>query len=355
MGRRNAETNGVVAITDLHGNDASTEERLLAAAGLRLEMLPSRDQLLNRSDAILALGVRHFKVDEALLRNLPRCRVVARYGVGYDNIDVRAATECGVMVTYAPDYCTHEVAEQALAGALLHIRATNVFRGEVRAGRWTAQGRLAQRADAMDLVVVGLGRIGSALASKAKGVGFRVSAYDPFVPESRFHECGVTRVPTLEKALACADILSLHVPLTKPPSSFPTRRMIAAKELATMKPTAMLINTSRGPVVDDEALCLALESGRPGEAFLDVLEHEPPQGTRLRPGDFPVLDRLARLDSVVLTPHCSFNSEQSVSRVKELGTNEICRVLRGQWPRPEAWVNPEVRGRFAERFGCGEA
>lgn len=333
----------IVAMTDFHGDDPSAESRLISAAGLSLELLPTEERIRRRADDIVALAVRNFAVRESLLRDLHRCRIVMRYGVGYDNIDVKAATACGIHVAYVPDYCTQEVAEQALLGAMLSVRRTDDFRRRLAGGLWSAQTHLARRSDAVRLVIVGLGRIGSALARKARGVGFPVAAFDPFVADAQFTKQGVQRLASLDEALSLADILSLHVPLTRPPSPYPTLRMIGPAELAKMKPSAVLINTARGPVVDNQALCEALEAGRLGGAAIDVLEHEPPQGTRFKPGDFPLLDRLVRLDNVVITPHASFNSEQAVARVKELGTREICRVLRGESPRPEAWVNPDLR------------
>jgi D-3-phosphoglycerate dehydrogenase / 2-oxoglutarate reductase len=340
----------VVAITDFHGRDLSLERQLVSAAGFRLEELPTEEALRARADEIDALAVRHFHVSESLLRALTRCRIVVRYGVGYENIPVSAATKMGMIAARVPDYCTEEVAEQALTGALLHIRRTLAYSRDVAAGTWNAQIHIPVRSDSVRLVIVGLGRIGSALARKGLGVGFKVSAFDPFIPESAFRECGVQELSTLDEALAQADILSLHVPLTRPPDAQPTLRMIGAAQLEKMKPGAVLINTARGPVIDNAALCQALESGRLGGAFLDVLEDEPKQGSLFQQGDLPALDKLRKMENVLLTPHCSFNSEQSVARVKELGTQEIIRVLQGEWPRSIAWANPEVRDVYAACF-----
>jgi len=341
----------VVAITDFHGRDLSPERQLVSTAGFQLEELPTEEALRARADEIDALAVRHFHVSESLLGALPQCRIVVRYGVGYENIPVSTATELGMLVARVPDYCTEEVAEQALTGALLHIRRTIAFNRDVAAGTWNAQLHVPVRSDTAQLVIVGLGRIGSALARKGLGVGFKVAAFDPFVPESTFRECGVQRFSTLDEALEQADILSLHVPLTRPPEAHPTLRMIGAAQLEKMKPGAAIINTARGPIVENAALCEALESGRLGGAYLDVLEDEPQQGSQFQQGDMPVLDKLRAMENALLTPHCSFNSEQSVARVKELGTQEIIRVLQKELPRSIAWVNPEVRDAYAARFG----
>lgn len=340
----------VVAITDFHGRDLALERQLVSAAGLQLEELSTEEALRARADEIDALAVRHFHVSESLLRALTRCRIVVRYGVGYENIPVSAATELGMIVARVPDYCTEEVAEQALTGALLHIRRTVAYSRDVAAGTWNAQDHIPARSDSVQLVIVGLGRIGSALARKGLGVGFKVAAFDPFIPESAFRECGVQEIPTLDEALAQADILSLHTPLTRPPDAHPTLRMIGAAQLEKMKPGAAIINTSRGSVIDNAALCEALGSGRLGGVFLDVLEDEPKQGSVFQQGDLPTLDNLRKMENAILTPHCSFNSKQSVARVKELGTREIIRVLQGEWPRSIAWVNPEVGDEYAARF-----
>ena len=340
----------IVAITDFHGRDFSLERQLIGTAGFRLEVLPTAEALRARADEIVALGVRHFRVSGSLVNALTRCRIVVRYGVGYENVPVAAATESGMIVARVPDYCTEEVAEHALTGILLHIRRAVAFSRDVAAGRWDAQAHTPVRAAAVQLVIVGLGRIGSALARKGLGVGFEVAAFDPFVPESTFRNRGVQKLASLDEALEQADILSLHVPLTRPPDAHSTWRMIGAAQLKKMKPEAVLINTSRGPVVDNASLCEALEAGRLGGAMLDVLEDEPKQGSAFQPGDSPALDHLRKMENVILTPHCSFNSEQSVARVKELGTLEINRVLQGGWPRSIAWANPEVRAQYAARF-----
>jgi D-3-phosphoglycerate dehydrogenase len=335
----------IVAMADFHGDTYSVERQLLSAAGYSLELLQTEEHLRNRADDIVALAIRQFPVRESLLQDLYRCRVVVRYGVGYGNVDVKAATNLGIIVACVPDYCTHEVAEQALTGAMLSIRCTLAFRQRVADGLWDAQACSARPSDAVQLVIIGLGRIGSALASKARGVGFPVAAFDPFVADCHFSRLGVERIASLEEALSRADILSLHVPLTRSPASFPTFRMIGRDEMAQMKPSAVLVNTARGPVVDNEALCSILEAGRLGGAVIDVLEDEPAQGTWYSAESYPQIDRLARLDNVVVTPHASFNSQQAINRVKELGTREICRVLRGESPRLEAWVNSSASTR----------
>lgn len=206
--------NNVVAITDFHGDICGIEQQLIEQAGWQFELLPTRAQLLHHADHIVALGIRHTQVDAELMDNLTQCRIIVRYGVGYDNVD-----------------------------------------------------------------------------------------------------------------------------------------LIGLEELRKMKKDSMLINTSRGPVVDNLALCQTLAAGCPGAALLDVLENEPPQHSQFTETDYPTLARLQDMKNVVLTPHCSFNSIQSVARVKQLGTNEICRVLEGRWPRSEAWVNPEAKGTFEQRFG----
>lgn len=341
---------GIVAITDYHGRDLSLERQLISEAGFQLVELPTEEALLDRAPDIAALAVRHFRVSESLLKALVKCRIAVRYGVGYENIPAAAATELGMLVARVPDYCTEEVAEHALTGAMLHIRRAVAFSGDVAAGTWNAQNHVPVRADTVALAIVGLGRIGSALARKAIGVGFQVSAFDPFIADAAFAERGVRQVRTLAEVLEGADIVSLHVPLTRPPEAHPTLGMIGAAELDRLRPGAAVINTSRGPVLDNTALCEALEADRLGGAFLDVLEDEPKQGTAFEPDDYPVLDRLQALGNATLTPHCSFNSEQSVLQVKELGTREIIRVLGGDWPRDIAWVNCEARRGYAARF-----
>jgi D-3-phosphoglycerate dehydrogenase len=257
-----------------------------------------------------------------VLGRLPRCKVIARYGVGVDTVDLAAATERGIVVANVPDYGTEEVSNHAIAMALaLHRRLRPLDRA-VRGGRWDFRaGVPIPRLAGLTLGIVGFGRIGSAVARKLMPFGLRCLATDPYV---RTFPGGVRGVP-LDDLLAAADIVSLHCPLTPE-----TRRMIDASRLARMKPAAVLVNTARGGIVDTDALVQALLGGRIAGAGIDVLEDEP----------LPAGHPLAALETVILTPHAAFYSDGSIVELKTKAARAVLDALDGR--RPASVVNPEV-------------
>ena len=224
---------------------------------------------MRHADAVVVLARR---LDRAAIRAMERCRLILTLSVGYDCVDLNAATERLIPVSNTPAYCTDEVATHALTLLLALARKLPLILPRTRAGEWDynftrplygLRGRL--------LGIIGLGRIGRALVPKARALGLRVAAYDPYVDDDLFALLGVQPCYELEPLLREADYLSIHAPLTAE-----TRRMIDAAALALMKPTALLINTARGPIVDEAALAAALREGRLGGAGIDVLETEPP-------------------------------------------------------------------------------
>ena len=205
------------------------------------------------------------------VRRLRRCRTIIRNGVGFDSVDVAAAARHGIAVCNVPDYGTEEVADHAIALALALCRQLFPLDAEAKRLGWTIKvAPKMRRLRGLTFAVIGLGRIGTATALRAKGLGFHVRFYDPYLPNGADKAIGVARDRTLAELLPKADVLSLHCPLTAE-----TRHMIGAKELALMKPTAFLVNTARGPVVEKAAVLDALRSGRLAGAGLDVIEDEP--------------------------------------------------------------------------------
>jgi phosphoglycerate dehydrogenase-like enzyme len=259
------------------------------------------------TDAII---VNHqMRIAGALLDRLDRCRVVVRSGVGFDNIDIAACAERGIAVCNVPDYGTGEVADHALALILALRRGLPTYMDLLSADpvagwRWDAA-PLIRRLSALTLGIVGLGRIGSAAAVRAKGFGFTIRYYDPYVAEDSPQAAGYQRMGTLEALLESCDVISLHCPLTEE-----TRNLIGPASLAHIKPGAILINTARGAVVDPEAVYDALQAGRLGGAGLDVLPQEPPDpdhrlvaAWRLQPSWLA--------GRLILTPHAAFYSPES--------------------------------------------
>ncbi len=282
------------------------------------------------ADAILVPGAR-FTRD--VLARLERCRALVRYGIGYDTIDVPAASEHNILVVNIPDFCLPEVANHALA--LLLACAKKIVRLDrwVRAGQWGDRGGAFRppflspmgQIHGQTVGLVGFGQIARQFARRLAALDARVVAFDPYVPPEQAAALGVELLP-LDEVLRRSDYVSIHVPLTPE-----TRGLIGADALALMQPTAYLINTSRGPIVDQAALIAALQDGRIAGAGLDVFETEP------LPPDSP----LVALDNVVLTPHtASFADETFRVMFRRVG-EEAARALRGQMPNTP--VNPQIR------------
>lgn len=257
----------------------------------------------------------------------PGLKIVANVAVGYDNIDVPAATRHGVMATHTPGVLTDTTADFAFALMMAAARRVAEADRFVRAGRfrgWAIDMLLGQDVWAATLGLVGVGRIGGAVARRARAFDMRILYTDavPLAPEVE-RELGATRVE-LDELLREADFVSLHVPLTPE-----TRHLIGAAELERMKPTAVLVNTSRGPVVDEAALAVALREGRIFAAGLDVHEREP----EVHPG-------LLELENVVLAPHIASGSVRTRSEMSVLAVRNLLAGLRGE--RPPNVLNPEV-------------
>lgn len=270
-----------------------------------------------------ALMVTIQPVTAQMMDEMPQCKIICRVGTGLDAIDISAATERGIWVTNVPDYSIDEVSTHAMA--LLLALNRNLFRHRQlsETGSWRYQTeRPIRRLEGSTLGVIGLGRIGSASARKGLGLGLDVIAYDPYLPDERFSELGVRRVD-FETLLHASDYVTLHVPLTPE-----TRHLIDAAALAMMKPTAFLINTARGEVVDVDALVAAVRAKTIAGAGIDVLPIEPP------PAMHPILHE----ESIIVTPHIAWASTESGRDVRERGAVDVVSVLNGGSPRYPANV-----------------
>jgi D-3-phosphoglycerate dehydrogenase len=265
------------------------------------------------------------QVTPAVLDAAPLCRIVSRYGVGVDNIAVKHATTLGIPVTNVPDYCFEEVSDHAMALLLACARKVVKFANATKAGKWDVKmGRPLPRLRGQTLGIVGFGHIGRALAPKAAGFGLRVLVYSPRTPPDGVAPYGEW-TNDLERLLREADYISLHVPLTDA-----TRGMINATTLRLMKPTAFLINTSRGPVIDEMALVEAVREGVIAGAALDVLSKEP--GDPSHP--------LFGLENVIITPHAAFYSETAIEELQHKAVGRVVQALKGE--RPSNIINPDV-------------
>jgi D-3-phosphoglycerate dehydrogenase / 2-oxoglutarate reductase len=253
------------------------------------------------------------------------CKVIARYGIGYDNVDVATATEHGIVVTYVPDYCLDEVADHTVALLLAAARGVIPASRAVASGGWSIAHGGIHRIAGRTLGLVGLGGIGRRVAARAQAFGLRVLAYDPFVSEKA---PGVEHVSSLEAAVRDADFVSVHAPATPE-----NHHLISDETIALMRRAPVLINTARGALVDLPAVVAALDAGRLAGVALDVTEPEP------LPQDHPLRNH----PLAVVTPHMAFHSEEATEELQRRTATEVLRVLRGEAPdRP---VNPEVLSR----------
>jgi D-3-phosphoglycerate dehydrogenase / 2-oxoglutarate reductase len=302
----------------------------LAAVPAHLEALPflrQEEDIMAQTHDADALIVSSSPITRRVMSALPYLKVVVRTGVGYDVIEVQAATDLGIVVVNIPDLWVREVANHALALLLAWNRKILILNTEVKSGVWQSRvpGRSTGSLHGETVGVVGFGNIGKAFARRVAALETHVIAYDPYVDPGQFTALGVERVSSLGELAARSDYVSVHTLLNAE-----TRHLINEAFLRQMKPTACLINTSRGPVVDEQALVRALQEQWIAGAALDVREQEPPAP------DSP----LSYMDNVILTPHAAYFSTPAVAQVPQRCGEEVARVLTGQ--RPLHVVNPEV-------------
>lgn len=317
----------IVLVTDITWPSTAPEAKVLETVGARLLLAQTGSEeellaLVPQADAILTCFK---KVSAAVIRAGPKLQVVGRYGIGVDNIAVDEATRLGIPVTNVPAYCLDEVAEHVMALILACARQVVRYNAAVHAGTWSLRtGMPMFRVRGRALGIVGFGKIGRTLAEKAQAFGMRVLAHAPRANPESLRAHGV-QPASLEELLHEADFVSIHTPLTPA-----TRGLMNAERLRSMKPTAYLINTARGAVIDPAALLQALREGWIAGAAVDVFDPEP------IPADHPLL----QLPNFIVTPHAAFYSEESIVDLETLAAQNVAAILSGR--RPAALVNPEV-------------
>ncbi len=309
-----------VLVTDDRYGSYEEEKSVLKEIGAAVEVHNLGDEsetarVLQDADAIL---LNLHPLPGSVIRQLGKCRVISRYGVGYDNVDVDAATAAGIWVARVPDYCLEDVSDQALALLMGCVRKVAFKDRRIREGGWDLhKEQPSYRIAGRTLGLVGYGSIARTLHRKVSGLGLaRVLAFDPYVERKEIEDAGAEAV-SLRTLLKAADFISVHAPLNKE-----TRGLIGARELAQMKKGSILINTSRGPLLDEQAVADALAAGRIAYAGLDVFENEP------LPEDSP----LRKLDNVILSDHAGWYSEESVAELKTKAAQNVLEVLKGGPP-----------------------
>jgi len=316
-------------VTDYDFPSLETEESVLRPLGIRLEAFRWADRatladVLGRADAVLNQGV---PLDADLISVMSRCLLIIRYGVGYDGIDVEAATRAGICVANAPDYGTQEVALHAVSLLLAVHRRLSTFDAALRSHRWPTGPEAVPpipRLEGLTLGIVGFGRIGRAVAAYAASFGLRRLMADPYVSAAAAQDAGVAFVE-YASLLRQSDFVTFHTPLTGE-----TRHLLGEQELRMMKPGAVVVNTSRGGVVDTAALAAVQRCGQ-GGGGIDVFEDEPLEARH----------PLRTAPNTILTPHMAWYSEGALKALQRSVAEDVARASRGEWPR--SLVNPAVR------------
>ena len=309
----------LVCVSDERHADYQVERDLLKTNGaeLRLCSCAAEDDLIAQCGDADAILLDLAPMTARAIAGLKHCKVISRYGVGYENVDLQAATQAGIQVTNVPDYCMEDVSDHALALMLSCMRHIPMRDRKIRQGAWNIQGT-SFRMKGRVLGVIGAGRIARALVRKVSGFELReVVAYDPYVPAEELAELGIRKVD-LDELLQISDIISLHLH-----ANAETHHIICKESLEKMKPTAILINVSRGSLICDEDLLEALRENRILAAGLDTHNHEPLEA------DSPYF----QLDNVVLTDHTAYSTAESVLDLKTKAAQNVIDVLTGKTPK----------------------
>ena len=307
-----------VVLTDYVWDSLDVEKRILEGVAelVALNTKTSEEFLPHVADCDALLNTYAGPITAEAMARMPNCKIIARYGIGVDTIDLDAAAAAGIIVTNNPTYCIDEVAEHTIALLLTSARKAAFYDRLVRAGRWEVPpGKPMFRLAGSTLGLVGFGNIARQVAARVAAFGMRILFFDPFVEESRHGIVAEKR--ELEDLLAEADFVSLH-----PPLSPQTRKLIDEEALERMKASAILINCARGPIVDTEALVRALDNKTIAGCALDTTDPEP----------LPEAHPLRGRDNVIITPHAAWYSEQAMAGLQAGAPAEVRRVLTGQWP-----------------------
>lgn len=313
-----------VVVSDNRHGDYSIEKDILKEcdAEVIVENCVTEEDMIKKCKDADGVLLDMAPMSKKVVDSLENCRIVSRYGVGYDNVDIEACTKKKIYVSNVPDYCEEDVSDLALAHLFACARGIVVKDRRIREGNWNLGRENIFRIKGKTLTLLGFGRIARCLHRKVSGFGLKeVLVYDPYLSKEEIEQTGAKKVD-FETALKRADYISLHMPLTSE-----TRGIIDKKAFSLMKKTAILINTSRGPLIDEEALIEALKNKKIAFAGLDTHNIEP------LPQDSP----LKRLDNCVLTDHTGFNTQEAIIELKTKAAFNVKNVFEGK--EPKYWIN----------------
>ncbi|ANU14556.1 C-terminal binding protein [Planococcus halocryophilus] len=307
-----------VLLTDYEFENLKYEEEVFAKSGLDIEFIKAQckteEEVIKAAEYADAILNQYAPLSRRVIESLRNTKIISRYGVGVNTIDVEAAKEKGIIITNVPDYGMEEVSNHALALLLSWARKVTLLNNEVKKGNWDFKVSVPiHRFDKQTVGVLGFGRIPRKFIEKVKPLGFKLAAYDPFVSAEDMKAAGVQKME-LDKIIREADYLSVHVPLIKD-----TFHLLNGERFSQMKKTAVIINTARGPIIDEKALVEALEKGVIAGAALDVTEDEPIEK------DSPLLN----MSNVIITPHSAWYSEEAMVELRQKAANNIVQVLSG--------------------------
>lgn len=308
-----------VVIADYYYKDISQERQLITEQGHTLEAYRSstEEELISRAENCDALIVQFCQVTRRVIHHLKRCKVIVRYAIGYDNIDLNAADEAGIPVCNVPDYCIDEVSTHAVMMLLACSKHMRVYMDAVHNGLWGySAGEPIKSFSQSSVGLLGFGAISQMVAKKLSGFGVKIYAYDPYMNSKAAEELNVEPVD-LDTLYACSDLISVHCPLNTK-----TEKMINIQTFGKMNPGVAIVNTARGGLIDEDALLLALKKGIVSAAGLDVTMQEP------IPKDHP----LRNDPRVIITPHIAWYSETSIKLLQKKVAQEVVRVLGGDPP-----------------------
>ena len=314
-----------VVITDYDFGDVDIERGILEAAGAQVVALQSKseDDLLEAAADCAAMINQYARVGAKTIGAMQKCEVIARYGVGVDIVDVETATQRGILVTNVLDYCTEEVADHAIAMWMTLARKLPDYDRATHNGIWRWQsGQPVNRLRGRTMGVVSFGKIGQAIAARAQVFGVNVIAFDPFLPADVAAQHGAVLVSKAD-LLARSDYILMQAPMTPE-----TKHFLSDAEFAAMKPGGILVNTGRGPTVDNKALYRALTDGHLASAGLDDPEEEPAKRASWSPDD----NLIFTLPNVLVTPHAAYYSEESIMAARVGAATQVAKVLTGVAP-----------------------